>query len=204
MNKDEHMELRKRIKVSGGWCMQNQKVIELLDDLDRAEARAEEAEAANKAWDNTDCDSCPLRLWEACDEICANKRTLIKAIAQYRGWLKAEEDRSAELKKDRDEWEDTAKAAQEAYFETLARTKEAEQRIKAMERALKEWHACESCANAERPEPDDDYPIGCKRGGCCMNSDGTPASDVRWEFDYERFSEKGGAELNENGANASP
>ena len=42
--------------------------------------------------DEIDCNTCPLNAWEACDEICRSKRTLIKKIAELAEENEANED----------------------------------------------------------------------------------------------------------------
>ena len=49
--------------------------------LESALARAEEAEKENARWNNANCNDCPIMTWEACDEICQDKKTLIQHLA---------------------------------------------------------------------------------------------------------------------------
>jgi hypothetical protein len=45
-------------------------------------ARLEEIEKEHKQWDDANCNECPISAWEACDEICQSKKTLIEKIAE--------------------------------------------------------------------------------------------------------------------------
>jgi uncharacterized protein (UPF0212 family) len=53
-------------------------------------ARLEEIEKEHS--NEIDCNTCPLNAWEACDEICRSKRTLIKKIAELAEENEANED----------------------------------------------------------------------------------------------------------------
>ena len=47
------------------------------------ECIAAEAEYEKEQWDKAmDCNKCPINTWEACDEICQSKKTLIETVAE--------------------------------------------------------------------------------------------------------------------------
>jgi curved DNA-binding protein CbpA len=45
-------------------------------------ARLEETEKEDKQWNDANCNECPISAFEACDEICRSKKTLIEKIAE--------------------------------------------------------------------------------------------------------------------------
>ena len=44
--------------------------------------KLEDATKENTDWNDSDCNTCLLNTWTACDEICKSKSTLIKQIAE--------------------------------------------------------------------------------------------------------------------------
>lgn len=61
---------------------QNQKHTEnLMADRGYFKARAEEVESENERWNNANCNTCPIRHWENCEEACESKATLIRELA---------------------------------------------------------------------------------------------------------------------------
>jgi hypothetical protein len=61
-------------------------------EADGEMARLEEADEDNKRWnEGTDCNTCPLNTWEACNEICESRATLIEKIAELDAEIKEKE-----------------------------------------------------------------------------------------------------------------
>jgi len=45
------------------------------------EVMYDEIKSEYETWNDVDCNTCPLRTWEACDEICKSKKSLIQRLA---------------------------------------------------------------------------------------------------------------------------
>ena len=53
--------------------------------------RLEEIEKEYRQWNDADCNKCPLKSREACDEICKSMKTMIEKIAELEAELDGKE-----------------------------------------------------------------------------------------------------------------
>ena len=108
------------------------------------QAENERLEKENEAWNNKDCNTCPLRTQEACDEICESRKSLTQRLA--------------DITSERDRWK--------------ARAEKAEAERDAAIKDIKSVSQCETCAYAGNNPFDGSEYFRCSLGSPCVEGSG--------------------------------
>jgi hypothetical protein len=93
------------------WVHVQSDCLQLLNALEAETARADEAEKENKQWNDADCNTCPLRNMECCENACQSKLSMAIALNETLADRDILECENRALEAGRDHW----KARVEAF-----------------------------------------------------------------------------------------